>query len=195
MSDPLGLALRVLSALRAQGARAALAGSLAGELVGAPASHREVEVLLDAGGDPEVERLGQALKPLGLVVVARTEDPHRGRIASLLFAAREPGTPDLPLRLSVASTDAERLLVGAAVPVALDAEHSLRALTRGHLLALGLRAQAQDRPRDDEAFDALLRVSTPADLDAARETLAALDATLTHALDAFLRRRGPRWWR
>jgi hypothetical protein len=198
MSLPLDLAFRVLAHLRAHGARAAVAGTLAGELRGAPASHREIEVLLDAGGDAEVERLGLSLEGLGLVVVARTEDPHRGRIAGLLLAPREPGDTDIAVRLTVAAGEAESDLVGAALPVSLDDVRSLAVLARGHLLALAARALARgDAPgaEPSAALEALLVVSTSADLDLARETLAALDPAQAHALDALLRRRGPRWWR
>jgi hypothetical protein len=198
MSVPLDLAFRVLGHLRAHGARAALAGTLAGELCGAPTAHREVELLLDAGGDAEVERLGLSLKTLGLVVVARTEDPHRGRIAGLLLAPREPGDADLAVRLTIAASEAESELVGAALPTAIDEQRSLPTLARGHLLALSVRSfmrRGVPGAEPPASLEALLAVSTPADLDLARTTLAALDPALAHALDALLRRRGPRWWR
>ena len=187
-------------ALGASGLRWAVVGGLAVSARAEPRTTRDVDIAVAVSGDAEAESLLYRLQGIGFSVVSVVEQTARGRLATARLRPSAPGAGGIVVDLLFASSGIEPELVNAAEESALVPGLSVPVARTGHLLALkALARNDRDRPQDLDDIRALLRESSSADVDEARESVRLIEERgfargrkLSDELEAILRQELPR---
>jgi hypothetical protein len=126
--------------------------------------------------DAEAEALVHLLSGAGYAVDAVVEQEATGRLATARL--RRAGSARVPvIDLLFASSGIEPEVVAASQPLELLPTVTIPVACTGHLVALKVLSRDDvRRPQDAADLRALLRVSSPADLELAREAVALITA-------------------
>jgi predicted nucleotidyltransferase len=147
----------------------ALVGGLAVSARVEPRFTRDIDLALAVSNDAMAEALVHRLAGSGYGILASIEQEQAGRLATVRLEAPAEGPAGVVVDLLFASSGAEAEVVrGADVLEVLQGLRVPVART-GHLLALKLLSEGQDRPQDLVDIVALLRNATSADLEEARQ--------------------------
>lgn len=198
--------IRLDADLRKLRCRWALVGGMAVSIRARPRTTQDVDVAVAVLSDREAESLVLSLRNSGYEVQALVEHEARGRLATArLLAPGESLTALAPdgeaavepfVDLLFASSGIEPEIVAAAERLEIPPGLPVPVATTGHLLALKILAQEDNRPQDLMDALALLQQADAADLQEAREALELIDRRgfdrgkdLLAALDQVLRMR------
>lgn len=154
----------------------ALAGGMAIAIRGEPRFTRDIDLVVVAPGDREMEALVFELRGAGYEVVALVEHEARGRLAT----ARLATSGGLVVDLIAASCGIEAEIVDRATAVAIPGIGDIPVARAEELLAMKILAMTDRRPQDRIDAVSLLLVSSTLDLDAVREDLRLIRARGFH---------------
>jgi len=125
--------------------------------------------------DPEAEELVRRLLGRGYELRDVIEQKATDRLATARFWLRRPTGHDDAVDLLLASSGIEQEVVASAENIELRPGHRLPVALPGHLLALKILANDDERrPQDRLDIISLLRRSRAIDLDLARQSLALI---------------------
>jgi Nucleotidyl transferase AbiEii toxin, Type IV TA system len=184
-------AARAASLLDALGVPFALIGGVAVGARAEPRFTRDVDLAVSVTGDEAAERLLHALAGSGYVVVTVIEQTGTGRLATARL--RHAKNPEVFLDLLFASSGIEPELVESAEPIAYRPGTRLPVARVGHLIALKVLSESDDRLQDRLDLQALAEVATVADWADAERAVRLIRARGYHRGRALLRRL--RGWR
>lgn len=175
----------------------ALVGGLAVSARAEPRLTRDVDVAVAAGNDGAAESVVNRLLARGYQVLVVLEQEAAGRLATVRLHRPGAGRGQVVVDLLFASSGIEPELIAAAERLPLLADLEVPVARVGHLIALKLLARDdRHRPQDHDDLVALLAVSSPQELQRAREAVSLITARGFHrgrdlkaALDTFLARQ------
>jgi hypothetical protein len=162
----------ILGALGELGRESALLGGLAVSVHAEPRFTRDVDLAVVVSDDADAENLVSQLRDRGYRVLTVVEQTATGRLATVRLAP--PGEPDVGVLVDLlfASSGIEPEIVEAAERLRVFEEVDAFVIRRGHLIALKILARDDDRrPMDRADLVALIRGSSPGDLEEARQAL------------------------
>lgn len=163
-------------ALRDAGRRFALAGGMAVAIRGEPRFTRDIDLVVVAPSDREMESLVFGLRGSGYEVVALVEHEARGRLAT----ARLVASSGLVVDLIAATCGIEAEIVERATAVAIRGIGEIRVARAEELLAMKILSMTDRRPQDRIDAANLLLVNSTLDLDAVRDDLRMITARGFH---------------
>jgi predicted nucleotidyltransferase len=170
--------IRLDADLRKLRCRWALVGGMAVSARSRPRTTQDVDVAIAVSGDQEAERLVVTLRAFGYEVRSIVEQTARGRLAT----ARLVPPPDVAdpttgvegetlVDLLFASSGIEPEVVEAADRLAVLPGFGVPVATTGHLLALKVLSEQENRPQDRMDAIALIQSADLRDLQEAREAI------------------------
>jgi len=171
--------IRLDADLRKLRCRWALVGGMAVSARSRPRTTQDVDVAIAVSGDPEAEGLVVTLRAFGYEVRSIVEQTARGRLAT----ARLVPPPDVAdpttgvegeetlVDLLFASSGIEPEVVEAADRLAVLPGFGVPVATTGHLLALKVLSEQENRPQDRMDAIALIQSADLRDLQEAREAI------------------------
>lgn len=163
-------------ALDAAGLRWAVVGGLAVSARAEPRTTRDVDLAVTVGGDAEAEAALYRLHVHGFTVVTLVEQAARHRLATARLRSSDPRIRGIFIDLLFASSGIEAEVVDAAERMELVPGLIVPVARTGHLLALkALARNDRDRPQDLDDIRALLRESTPHDVEEARTSVRLIE--------------------
>jgi predicted nucleotidyltransferase len=167
---------RILADLQEARVSCALVGGLAVSARSEPRFTRDADLAVAVANDSEAEALVHLLSGAGYAVDAVVEQEATGRLATARL--RRAGSARVPvIDLLFASSGIEPEVVAASQPLELLPTVTIPVACTGHLVALKVLSRDDvRRPQDAADLRALLRVSSPADLELAREAVALITA-------------------
>lgn len=163
MTDLARAASGVLATASALGHGCALVGGFAVSVRTAPRFTRDVDFAVAVSSDAEAEAMVRSLLAEGHELVAVVEQEARARLATARLLCNTGDLVDLLFASSgieaetVAAADVMEVVPGFALPVA----------SVGHLIAMKLLSQSDQRLVDRSDLQALLTLASPDDLAAA----------------------------
>jgi hypothetical protein len=152
------------------GRRFALAGGLAVSQRAEPRFTRDVDLVIVASRDAEVEWLVQELRLVGYAPVVVVEHVDRKRLSTVRLASPSGIVVDL----IAATSGIEDQVVSRATPVAVGAAGELLVARAEDLLAMKVLSMSERRPQDRMDALSLLLVNDGLDLDDVRQSLATM---------------------
>lgn len=159
--------IAIADALRAAQTPFAVVGGLAIAVRGEPRFTRDVDVVVVAMNDAEMEALVFALGARGYRTVTLVEHESRARLSTARLAA--PG--GLIVDLIAATCGIEREIVERAGPVRLGSAGELPVARAEELLAMKVLSMSDRRPLDRSDAINLVLVNAALDLEAVRSNL------------------------
>jgi hypothetical protein len=162
----------VLAALGALDRKSALVGGFAVSVHAEPRFTRDVGLAVSVPDDAAAEQLVRQLQERGYRPLDVFEQTATRRLATVRLAP--PGEPDagVLVDLHFAFSGIEPEIVEAAGRIRVFEGMEAAVIRRGHLIALKIFARDDDRrPMDRADLVALIRGSSPRDLEEAREAL------------------------
>jgi len=175
-TDPLAAALkRIARDLRSRRSDFALVGGLAVSLRAEERLTRDIDLAVAVDGDPQAEKLIRDLLGAGYTLETALEQTKTGRLATarLLPPRSLPGRPLVDLLF--ASCGIEPEIVGAAEILVVLPGSRVRVATTGHLIAMKVLSQSEERPQDRQDLLGLIRVASEADLASAANALRLIE--------------------
>ena len=171
--------IRLDSDLRKLGCRWALVGGMAVSVRARPRTTVDVDVAVAVRGDEEAEQLIGRFRALGYEVRSTVEQTATGRLATVRLAPPlEGGAPasdsdrhTTVVDLLLASSGIEPEIAAAAERLTILPGLSVPVATIGHLLALKVLAEQENRPQDRADAIALIATARPRDLREAEHAL------------------------
>lgn len=179
-------AARAAADLEALGASFALVGGLAVSARAEPRFTRDVDLAVSVASDEEAERLLHAFTKRGYAIDAVVEHRKHGRLATARLRPRH--ARGVFVDLLFASSGIEPELVRSAERIGYGAGTELPVARVGHLIALKVLAESDDRLQDRLDLNALAAVATPADWAAAKTAARLIRARGYHRGRALVRR-------
>ncbi|WP_437683990.1 nucleotidyl transferase AbiEii/AbiGii toxin family protein [Sorangium sp. So ce131] len=175
--NPVEAALRrIAEDLGAAGGRWALIGGLAVSVRAEPRTTRDVDVCVQVRDDTEAEAIVYALQARGYRILSVLEQSSAGRLATVRLEPPSEAGRGALVDLLFASSGIETEIVDAAEPLAILADLEAPVARVGHLIALKVLARDdRRRPQDWDDIQALLKESTPTDLEEARSALQLIE--------------------
>lgn len=171
----LAAALRDSAAILNEQSRAwALVGGLAVSARTEPRFTRDVDLGVAVDGDRDAETLIRVFLPRGYSVLATVEQTEVGRLSTVRLLSPGATRERVVVDLLFASSGIEPELVAAAEPLDALPDLSVPVARLGHLLALKVLSQSENRPLDVADILALLRVADEAEVHRTREAVAQI---------------------
>lgn len=183
-------AVRAASHLDALGARYALIGGIAVGARAEPRFTRDVDLAVSVERDDDAEHLLHALASGGYAIVTVIEQTRTGRLATARL--RHHGDPEVYVDLLFASSGIEPEVVEAAERVAYRRGTLLPVARVGHLIALKVLSESEQRLQDRLDLKLLAGVATDSDWATADAAVRLIRARGYHRGRALVRRLG-RW--
>jgi hypothetical protein len=174
------------SNLEAIGARFALVGGLAVGARAEPRYTRDVDVAVSVADDREAERVVHAMSRRGYVVNVVIEQRRTGRMATVRL--RHRAEPDVFIDLLFASCGIEPEVVAHAERVAYRPGVRLPVARAGHLIAMKLLSESEERLQDRIDLRALAGVAAEDDWVLAGEAVSLIRKRGFHRRRALLRK-------
>lgn len=179
--------IRLDSDFRKLRCRWALVGGLAVSARARPRTTQDVDVAVAVSGDHQAEHLVASLRSSGYEVRWIVEQTARGRLATARLVPPHSADPasgsdeTVPLvDLLFASSGIEQEIVAKAERMTILPGLDVPVATTGHLLALKVLAEQEDRPQD--LMDAIALIAT-ADLRELQETRDAIELIARRGYD------------
>jgi predicted nucleotidyltransferase len=170
--------IRLDADLRKLRCRWALVGGMAVSARARPRTTQDVDVAIAVSGDHEAERVVATLRAFGYEVRSIVEQTTRGRLATVrLLPPAEVANPmgvdeeETLVDLLFASSGIEPEVVGAADRLTILPGFDVPVATTGHLLALKVLSEQDNRPQDRMDAIALIQSAGVRDLQDAREAI------------------------
>jgi hypothetical protein len=162
--------LLAFGTLGARRTRCALIGGLAVGVRAEPRTTRDGDLAVAVADDAEADAVVFSLGALGYRPDGVFEQEVTGRIALVRLVG--PAPERLRLDLTFEMSGIEREVVDAATSAEVEPWNRVPVAQRGHLVALKVLAFDEDkRPQDRVDILALLKKSTPDDVDLARKAV------------------------
>ena len=158
----------------------ALVGGLAVGTRAAPRTTRDVDIAVAVTSDRDAENIVGELRGRGYEVRALVEQDDLARIATVRLLA-PGGKPSVTVDLLFCTCGIEREIVAAAERIEIVAGLKIPIARAGHLIAMKLLARDdRGRPQDADDVRALVRHADRAELDRAKEAIAAIERSGAH---------------
>jgi hypothetical protein len=152
----------------------ALVGGLAVSARAEPRFTRDLDLVVAVPDDGEAEVLTRGLLASGYRVLATLEQEAAGRLATVRLASPGEEAGGVVVDLLFASSGIEPEIAGRADALEILPGLRVKVARAGDLLALKLLAVSPGRPQDEADIVALLRDSTPGDIEDARAAAALI---------------------
>jgi predicted nucleotidyltransferase len=184
-------AAKAASHLDALGARFALIGGLAVGARGEPRYTRDVDLAVSVTTDEEAERLLYAMTGYGYTVDTVIEQTRTTRLATARL--RHAGYPEIFVDLLFASSGIEPELVASSERIVYQRGTRLPVARIGHLIALKVLSESDERLQDRIDLEILSREATEEDWALAEIAVRLIKSRRFHRGRALVRRL--RVWR
>jgi hypothetical protein len=152
---------RIAPRLDAKAVAWALVGGVAVSVRSAPRFTRDLDLAVAVTDDAAAEAVAHALGQAGYVVHAAVEQAAAGRLATVRLAHRS--SPEVFVDCLFSSSGIEPEIVAAAERMKIVPGLVAPVATTGHLIALKVLAESEDRPQDRMDLMALGAVATARD--------------------------------
>ncbi len=179
-------AARAALSLDALGVRYALVGGLAVAARGEPRYTRDVDLAVHVSDDAQAERVLHGLSRRGYRIDTVVEQTRTKRLSTARL--RHPADPEIFVDLLFASSGIEPELVDAAERLSYRKGLRLPVAGVGHLIALKLLSESDDRLQDRIDLSVLGRIATEADWSTAEVAARTIRARGFHRKRALGRR-------
>ncbi|RMH20366.1 MAG: hypothetical protein D6696_08370 [Acidobacteria bacterium] len=166
--------VRLAGDLNALGARWALIGGLAVSVRAEPRTTRDVDVAIAVASEREAEDLVRGLRARGYRLLPFHFERRDDRLATVRMIAPGEGDEGVVVDLLFGSAGIEEEIVAAAEVLELS-PGAVPVAAVGHLLALKVLAENDNRPFDRSDIRALLKVAGPQDVELARRSLELME--------------------
>jgi len=174
--------------------RCALVGGFAYGLHVEPRMTKDIDFAVGVADDREAEDLMRSLHRRGYRIAQLLEHKELGRLSTLRLQLPQSTSATAEVDLLFASCGIEPEIVQDAVELSLTGVGAIRVARIGHMIAMKLLSESDERPNDRADLRGLLRAATRAELDAARHAVRLIEARAFHrgkdlsaALGRFLR--------
>jgi predicted nucleotidyltransferase len=149
----------------------AVVGGLAVSVRAEPRLTRDVDVAISVASDIDAERIVRALRDRGYQPIQLLEQEGVNRLATARMTT-EGHVEGIVLDLLFASSGIESEIVAESERLEVFAGIEARVASRPHLMAMKILARDdRTRPQDLDDLRSLLRVASPAEIDATRASL------------------------
>jgi hypothetical protein len=149
----------------------AIIGGLAVSVRVEPRMTRDVDVAVSVGDDAEAERVVWSMQNRGYTVHAVVEQTATARMATARLIPPNAGAYGVVVDLLFASSGIEPEIVAEAERLEVVTWVYTPVATVGHLIAMKILAESDDRPQDSTDLVRLLSVATADELSRARSAL------------------------
>jgi len=157
--------------LDAMGRSWALVGALALGVHARPRATLDADIALVVDDDKDADDFAKALQARGYVVVEAGVHPALGHVTSARAVSPVLAGGRLVVDFLFDTTGIEKEIVASAQRLAVTRDLTVPVATRGHLIAMKILSEGEERLQDRVDLRQLLRRATPADLDQARIAL------------------------
>jgi predicted nucleotidyltransferase len=149
----------------------ALVGALALGVHARPRATLDADIALIVRDDTDANHFAKALQGRGYVVLEASVHPTLGHFTSVRVVSPVRAGGRLVVDFMFDTTGIEKEIVTSAERLAVTRDLQVPVATRGHLIAMKVLSQGEDRPQDSVDLQQLLRRATTKDLDEARTAL------------------------
>jgi predicted nucleotidyltransferase len=151
--------------------RCALVGGFAYGLHVEPRMTKDLDFAIGVNDDEEAEALMRALHRKGYQIAQLLEHAELGRLSTLRLRLPQSTAATADVDLLFASCGIEPEIVNEAVEFVIAGIGAIRVARIGHLIAMKLLSESDDRPNDRADLRGLACVATKAELEAARHAV------------------------
>jgi hypothetical protein len=163
-----------------------------------PRATLDADIVLVVQDDADANEFAKALQARGYVILEAGVHPTAGHFTSARVVSPVRAAGRLVVDFMFDTTGIEKEIVASAERLALTRDLKIPVATRGHLIAMKVLSQGEDRPQDSVDLQQLLKRATTTDLDEARTALHLIrerdhdgGKDLLGALEAAVARHGP----
>ncbi|MGK0481263.1 MAG: putative nucleotidyltransferase [Planctomycetota bacterium] len=169
--------VELVELIQSLGYDCALVGGLAVSVRTRPRATQDIDVAVAVTADEDAERVGFELSEAGYRLRDTLENTGTGYISTLRFNhprdAHDAQEPTIDVLFSTCGI--EREIVDDATPIRSSSGAIVRVAQVPHLIAMKTLSERDDRAKDREDLQALVRVATKAQLDEARTLLSLIE--------------------
>ena len=149
----------------------ALVGALALGVHARPRATLDADIALFVRDDTDANHFAKALQDRGYVVLEAGVHLSLGHFTSVRVVSPVRAGGRLVVDFMFDATGIEAEIVASAERLAVTRDLKVPVATRGHLIAMKVLSQGEDRPQDSVDLQQLLQRATAEDLDEARTAL------------------------
>jgi len=149
----------------------ALVGALALGVHARPRATLDADIALVVQDDADADRFARALQSRGYTVLEAGVHPELGHFTSLRVVGPVRAGGRLVVDFLLDTTGIEREIVASAERLAVTRDLSVPVASRGHLIAMKVLAEGEERLQDRVDLHDLLQRATVADVEEARTAI------------------------
>jgi predicted nucleotidyltransferase len=160
--------------------RCALVGGFAYGLHVEPRMTKDLDFAIGVNDDKEAEDLMRVLHRRGYQIAQLLEHAELGRLSTLRLRLPQSTAATADVDLLFASCGIEPEIVNDAIEFVIAGAGTIRVARIGHLIAMKLLSESDERPNDRSDLHGLARAATKSELDAARHAVHLIESRAFH---------------